>query len=63
MKHHLKKRWQQPFCVKLAGQIGRFQALIDPMWDQARYYQAALMYGDVATGLMRDYFGFGMGRA
>lgn len=37
----------------------RFQALIDPMCGSGTLLtEAALMYGDVATGLLRDYFGF-----
>ncbi len=36
-----------------------FQALIDPMCGSGTFLtEAALMYGDVAPGLMRDYFGF-----
>lgn len=36
-----------------------FQALVDPMCGSGTFLtEAALMYGDIAPGLMRDYFGF-----
>jgi 23S rRNA (guanine2445-N2)-methyltransferase / 23S rRNA (guanine2069-N7)-methyltransferase len=37
----------------------RYQALIDPMCGSGTFLsEAALMYGDIAPGLMRDFFGF-----
>ncbi|PTQ87954.1 bifunctional 23S rRNA (guanine(2069)-N(7))-methyltransferase RlmK/23S rRNA (guanine(2445)-N(2))-methyltransferase RlmL [Agitococcus lubricus] len=37
----------------------KFEALVDPMCGSGTFLtEAALMFGDVAPGLMRDYFGF-----
>lgn len=37
----------------------RFQALLDPMCGSGTFLtEAALMYGDIAPGLLREYFGF-----